>query len=82
MSYSCDTSPAASTVGFFFYPGVDVANIALYVDGFNLYYRKLRDNPPLKWLDLEALGRRLAPGTELTKVAGAQRGGRRRSLRS
>lgn len=27
----------------------------VYVDGFNLYYRLLKDNPRLKWLDLKAL---------------------------
>ena len=27
----------------------------VYIDGFNLYYRLLKDNPSLKWLDLRAL---------------------------
>ncbi len=27
----------------------------VYVDGFNLYYRLLKENPNLKWLDLKAL---------------------------
>jgi uncharacterized LabA/DUF88 family protein len=27
----------------------------IYVDGFNLYYRLVRDTPALKWLNLEAL---------------------------
>jgi len=27
----------------------------VYIDGFNLYYRLLRDNPKFKWLDLKAL---------------------------
>lgn len=27
----------------------------IYVDGFNLYYRRLRDSPEAKWLDLRAL---------------------------
>lgn len=27
----------------------------VYIDGFNLYYRLLKDNPALKWLDLKAL---------------------------
>lgn len=31
----------------------------LYVDGFNLYYRKLKRSPELKWLDLERLGQRM-----------------------
>jgi hypothetical protein len=25
----------------------------VYIDGFNLYYRLLRENPQYKWLDLE-----------------------------
>jgi hypothetical protein len=28
---------------------------SVYVDGFNLYYRLLKENPALKWLDLKAL---------------------------
>ena len=27
----------------------------IYIDGFNLYYRLLRENPQFKWLDLKAL---------------------------
>jgi uncharacterized LabA/DUF88 family protein len=27
----------------------------VYIDGFNLYYRLLRENPQFKWLDLKAL---------------------------
>jgi hypothetical protein len=27
----------------------------VYIDGFNLYYRLLKDSPKLKWLDLKAL---------------------------
>ncbi|MBY0505444.1 MAG: hypothetical protein K2X03_16140 [Bryobacteraceae bacterium] len=27
----------------------------IYVDGFNLYYRLLKSNPALKWLDLKKL---------------------------
>jgi hypothetical protein len=61
------TSPAASTVGFFL-TGVRMVPVALYVDGFNLYYGKLKPNPLLKWLDLETLGRTLAPGKQLVKV--------------
>jgi hypothetical protein len=26
----------------------------IYIDGFNLYYRLVRDAPALKWLNLEA----------------------------
>ena len=29
----------------------------LYVDGFNLYYRMLRERPQFKWLDPSALAR-------------------------
>ena len=29
------------------------------IDGFNLYYRLLKDNPSLKWLDLRALSAQL-----------------------
>jgi NYN domain len=31
----------------------------VYIDGFNLYYRLLKDNPRLKWLDLKALAKGL-----------------------
>ena len=40
----------------------------MYVDGFNLYYGKLRGRGALKWLDLESLGRTLVLGKELVKV--------------
>jgi len=33
-------------------------NIIAYVDGFNLYYRALKRNPPVKWLNLDELARR------------------------
>jgi len=29
----------------------------VYIDGFNLYYRMLKENPQLKWLDLRVLSR-------------------------
>jgi uncharacterized LabA/DUF88 family protein len=45
-----------------------VPRVALYVDGFNLYYGKLRGRGDLKWLDLEALGRALAPAMQLVKA--------------
>src|SRR5690606_39894528 len=35
---------------------------AIYVDGFNLYYRALK-NTPYKWLDLHALARQLVKPT-------------------
>jgi hypothetical protein len=31
----------------------------VYIDGFNLYYRLLKDNPQFKWLDLKALAQAL-----------------------
>lgn len=63
------TAPAASTAGFSVVPnGKMVPRVALYIDGFNLYYGKLRGKPLLKWLDLEAFGRTLAPRQELVKV--------------
>lgn len=33
----------------------------VYIDGFNLYYRALKDNPQYKWLDLEALCKNILP---------------------
>lgn len=45
-----------------------MTNTAIYVDGFNLYYGKLRDDPAIKWLDLESLGRALAGQGTLVKV--------------
>lgn len=35
--------------------------ISFYIDGFNLYYGRLKPNPALKWLDLDAMARRLRP---------------------
>lgn len=40
--------------------------VAVYVDGFNLYYGLLKPNPRLKWLDLAALGSMLRPGCDVT----------------
>lgn len=39
----------------------------VYVDGFNLYYGALRGSP-YKWLDLEALARRVQPGDQINRV--------------
>ncbi len=39
--------------------------VSFYVDGFNLYYRALKPNPSVRWLDLEALGRTLRPGADV-----------------
>lgn len=45
-----------------------MARVAVYVDGFNLYFGKLRHDPAVKWVDLEALARTLTPGHTLVKV--------------
>ena len=39
----------------------------MYVDGFNLYYGAVKGTPH-KWLDLEALCRRLLPRDEIVKI--------------
>jgi uncharacterized LabA/DUF88 family protein len=39
----------------------------VYVDGFNLYYGAVKDTPH-RWLDLEALARRLQPKDTIVKV--------------
>jgi hypothetical protein len=41
----------------------------IYIDGFNLYYRLLKDNPQFKWLDLRALSSSLLqPQNQIGKV--------------
>ena len=40
----------------------------VYIDGFNLYYGALRDNPPLKWLDVSAMCRRLLPNDQMNRI--------------
>jgi hypothetical protein len=35
--------------------------VSFYIDGFNLYYGRLKPNPALRWLDPDALARRLRP---------------------
>jgi NYN domain len=42
--------------------------VAVYIDGFNLYHGRLEGHPELKWLDLEALGQRLAPQDQLVLI--------------
>jgi uncharacterized LabA/DUF88 family protein len=43
--------------------------VIAYIDGFNLYYRALKPNPHLKWLNLEEFARRfLRPGDALVRV--------------
>ena len=39
----------------------------VYIDGFNLYYGALKGSP-YKWLDLEALCRRLLPKDEISQI--------------
>ena len=39
----------------------------LYIDGFNLYYRALKDTP-FRWLDLRKLGETLFPQDTINKV--------------
>ena len=39
----------------------------LYVDGFNLYYRALRDTP-FRWLDLRQLGETLFPEDTVNSI--------------
>ncbi len=39
----------------------------MYVDGFNLYHRRLQGTP-YKWLDLRALAESLAPGTIIGRI--------------
>lgn len=40
----------------------------VYVDGFNLYYRLLRNYPDSKWVDPSELARRTLPKNDVTKV--------------
>lgn len=44
-----------------------MANVNVYVDGFNLYYGCLR-NSPFKWLDLAALSHRMLPGDSIQTI--------------
>jgi len=40
----------------------------VYIDGLNLYYGAVHDSPPLKWLDIEKLCRRLRPNDDLQVI--------------
>ncbi|HEY6775216.1 MAG TPA: NYN domain-containing protein [Thermoleophilaceae bacterium] len=40
----------------------------VYIDGFNLYYGALKPLPNCKWLDLDALCRRLLPRDEIHRI--------------
>ena len=42
-------------------------NTNLYIDGFNLYYRALKDTP-FRWLDLRKLGETLFPQDSICRV--------------
>lgn len=39
----------------------------VYIDGFNLYYRAVR-NTPYKWLDLKALCERIFPNNRVIRI--------------
>ena len=39
----------------------------VYIDGFNLYYRALKDTP-LRWLDLRKLAETLFPQDDIRRV--------------
>ena len=40
----------------------------VYIDGFNLYYRALRQEPRFKWLDLAKLCQTLLPDHEINRI--------------
>lgn len=40
----------------------------VYIDGFNLYYRRLKDRPGIKWVNPLALARRILPNNNIVKV--------------
>lgn len=42
--------------------------LRLYVDGFNLYHRRLKSNPVHKWLDIVALAGQLFPKYNVDRV--------------
>jgi hypothetical protein len=44
-----------------------VADTCVYIDGFNMYYGCIKDTP-YKWLDLEAMARRLLPQDNVVAV--------------
>ena len=41
---------------------------AVYIDGFNLYYRALSRHPEYKWIDVAALARALLPDDNLSAI--------------
>lgn len=42
--------------------------VNVYIDGFNLYYGALRDNPDLKWLNIRRWCENILPGYEVAKI--------------
>jgi hypothetical protein len=40
----------------------------VYIDGFNLYYRLLKNRPAIKWVNPAALARRILPRNNITKI--------------
>ena len=40
----------------------------VYIDGFNLYYRALQQDPQFKWLDLAKLCQTLLPAHEINRI--------------
>ena len=61
-----DRVETASNGGLCLYEGVPLIT-NLYIDGFNLYYRALKDTP-FRWLDLRKLGETLFPGDTINRV--------------
>ena len=48
--------------------GAQVARTALYIDGFNLYYRALKGTP-FKWLDIRKMAQQiLAAHNQITSI--------------
>lgn len=43
-------------------------NTTVYIDGFNLYYRLLKQRPAIKWVNPFALAKRVLPDNKITKV--------------
>lgn len=42
--------------------------VAIYIDGFNLYYGAVRDEPKLKWLNIERFCKLLRPNDDLQVI--------------
>lgn len=50
------------------FPELGAVRTIVYIDGFNLYYGALKDEPALRWLDVTTLCARLLPNDEIVKV--------------